>query len=220
MQKLELKQDWERFVLLGVILLILLCIGLFVSSLLKNNTKGKTSSEAIPAIPHYLDVNKLPLFDKKAWPEVSGNPMAFIKKGLLPASEKNWIPGKNPERTTAESKNSKTENEKNVESSPVEKTPSGGITEKDDVIPKKPLKTFTLNFFGFYIGMHDTIRGLISIQDSKNENEFSDDTAVGEKIAEYFTVTKITKDFLELNTKDGKKVKILRGEVQRVEIYE
>ena len=99
----------------------------------------------------------------------------------------------------------------------------GGKTEaivENREIPKTPLRAFTLNFFGFYIGMQDTIRALISIKDSENNNEFSADTAVGEKIAEYFTVTKITSGFLELNTKDGKKVKILRGKVQMVQIYE
>ena len=79
----KIKKEWELTVLLSVFLVILIAGGLLAMKMLEEEDTGSNGPSALPASPHFFDMNSLSYLEPAKLPEVV-NPLAFKHSLRLP----------------------------------------------------------------------------------------------------------------------------------------
>ncbi len=72
----KMQKEWELTVLLFVFLVLLIAGGIFAMKMLEEEEGGSNGPSALPASPHFFDMNSLAYLEPAKLPEVV-NPLAF-----------------------------------------------------------------------------------------------------------------------------------------------
>ena len=72
----KMQKEWELTVLLFVFLILLIAGGIFAMKMLEEEEGGSNGPSALPASPHFFDMNSLAYLEPAKLPEVV-NPLAF-----------------------------------------------------------------------------------------------------------------------------------------------
>ena len=221
----KMQKEWELTVLLFVFLVLLIAGGIFAMKMLEEEEGGSNGPSALPASPHFFDMNSLAYLEPAKLPEVV-NPLAFRHSLEIPKPKPPTPPPqkeqpkpeqKEPPKAapTAVTPASTTPTKSAPAAQPTAATPTKPTPPPPKPKPKRKIK---LMYSGYSSVEGGSEKAWVSAVEEKAKKKASGRFEKGAKLLDAVQIVAFDADKMVVQHSGGKKVTINKGKKNQREV--
>ena len=221
----KMQKEWELTVLLFVFLVLLIAGGIFAMKMLEEEEGGSNGPSALPASPHFFDMNSLAYLEPAKLPEVV-NPLAFRHSLEIPKPK--------PPTPPPQKEQPKPEQKESPKAAPTAVTPAATTPTKSAPAaqptaatptkptpppPKpKPKRKIKLMYSGYSSVEGGLEKAWVSAVEEKAKKKASGRFEKGAKLLDAVQIVAFDADKMVVQHSGGKKVTINKGKKNQREV--
>ena len=221
----KMQKEWELTVLLFVFLILLIAGGIFAMKMLEEEEGGSNGPSALPASPHFFDMNSLAYLEPAKLPEVV-NPLAFRHSLEIPKPK--------PPTPPPQKEQPKPEQKEPPKAAPTAVTPAATTPTKSAPAaqptaatptkptpppPKpKPKRKIKLMYSGYSSVEGGLEKAWVSAVEEKAKKKASGRFEKGAKLLDAVQIVAFDADKMVVQHSGGKKVTINKGKKNQREV--
>ena len=221
----KMQKEWELTVLLFVFLVLLIAGGIFAMKMLEEEEGGSNGPSALPASPHFFDMNSLAYLEPAKLPEVV-NPLAFRHSLEIPKPK--------PPTPPPQKEQPKPEQKESPKAAPTAVTPASTTPTKSAPAaqptaatptkptpppPKpKPKRKIKLMYSGYSSVEGGLEKAWVSAVEEKAKKKASGRFEKGAKLLDAVQIVAFDADKMVVQHSGGKKVTINKGKKNQREV--
>ena len=221
----KMQKEWELTVLLFVFLILLIAGGIFAMKMLEEEEGGSNGPSALPASPHFFDMNSLAYLEPAKLPEVV-NPLAFRHSLEIPKPK--------PPTPPPQKEQPKPEQKEPPKAAPTAVTPAATTPTKSAPAaqptaatptkptpppPKpKPTRKIKLMYSGYSSVEGGLEKAWVSAVEEKAKKKASGRFEKGAKLLDAVQIVAFDADKMVVQHSGGKKVTINKGKKNQREV--
>ena len=221
----KMQKEWELTVLLFVFLVLLIAGGIFAMKMLEEEEGGSNGPSALPASPHFFDMNSLAYLEPAKLPEVV-NPLAFRHSLEIPKPK--------PPTPPPQKEQPKPEQKESPKAAPTAVTPAATTLTKSAPAaqptaatptkptpppPKpKPKRKIKLMYSGYSSVEGGLEKAWVSAVEEKAKKKASGRFEKGAKLLDAVQIVAFDADKMVVQHSGGKKVTINKGKKNQREV--
>ena len=221
----KMQKEWELTVLLFVFLVLLIAGGIFAMKMLEEEEGGSNGPSALPASPHFFDMNSLAYLEPAKLPEVV-NPLAFRHSLEIPKPK--------PPTPPPQKEQPKPEQKESPKAAPTAVTPAATTPTKSAPAaqptaatptkptpppPKpKPKRKIKLMYSGYSSVEGGLEKAWVSAVEEKAKKKASGRFEKGAKLLDAVQIVAFDADKMVIQHSGGKKETINKGKKNQREV--
>lgn len=220
----KIQKEWELSVLLFVFLVILVAGGIFALKMLEEEEGGSNGPSALPATPHFFDMNSVAYLEPAKLPEVV-NPLAYRHSLQLPKPKPPTPPPpKDQPKAQQQQQQKPQEGPKAAPTAqptkPAATTPAAATPTKPTPPPPKPKpkRKIKLMYSGYSAVEGGTEKAWLSAVEEKAKKRASGRFEKGAKLLDAVQIVAFDADKIVLQHSGGKTVTINKGKKNQREV--
>ncbi|MBR4902689.1 MAG: hypothetical protein IKZ46_17240 [Victivallales bacterium] len=220
----KMQKEWELTVLLFVFLVLLIGGGIFAMKMLEEEEGGSNGPSALPASPHFFDMNSLAYLEPAKLPEVV-NPLAFRHSLEIPKPKPPTPPPPKDQPKPQQQQQQKPQ-EGPAKPAPQATTPTKSAaqptaepTKPTPPPPKpKPKRKIRLTYSGYSSVEGGLEKAWVKAEEVKAKKQASGRFEKGAKLLDAVQIVAFDADKMVVQHSGGKKVTINKGKKNQREV--
>lgn len=220
----KIQKEWELSVLLFVFLVILVAGGIFALKMLEEEEGGSNGPSALPATPHFFDMNSVAYLEPAKLPEVV-NPLAYRHSLQLPKPKPPTPPPQKEQPKAQPQQQQKPQEGPKAAptaqpTNPAATTPAAATPTKPTPPPPKPKpkRKIKLMYSGYSAVEGGTEKAWLSAVEEKAKKRASGRFEKGAKLLDAVQIVAFDADKIVLQHSGGKTVTINKGKKNQREV--
>ncbi len=221
----KMQKEWELTVLLFVFLVLLIGGGIFAMKMLEEEEGGSNGPSALPASPHFFDMNSLAYLEPAKLPEVV-NPLAFRHSLEIPKPKPPTPPPPKEQPKEQPKDQPKPQQQGPAKSAPTAATPSkptaqttAAPTKPAPPPPKpKPKRKIRLTYSGYSSVEGGLEKAWVRAEEVKAKKQASGRFEKGAKLLDAVQIVAFDADKMVVQHSGGKKETINKGKKNQREV--
>ncbi len=220
----KMQKEWELTLLLSVFLILLIAGGIFAMKMLEEEEGGSNGPSALPASPHFFDMNSLAYLEPAKLPEVV-NPLAFRHSLEIPKPKPPTPPPpkeqpkgqtkEQPKATPTAATPAATTPTKTAATTPAAATPTKPTPPPPKPKPKRKIK---LMYSGYSSVEGGSEKAWVRAEEVKAKKLASGRFEKGAKLLDAVQIVAFDADKMVVQHSGGKKVTINKGKKNQREV--
>ncbi len=220
----KMQKEWELTLLLFVFLILLIAGGIFAMKMLEEEEGGSNGPSALPASPHFFDMNSLAYLEPAKLPEVV-NPLAFRHSLEIPKPKPPTPPPPKDQPKPQQQQQQKPQ-EGPAKPAPQTTTPTKSAaqptaepTKPTPPPPKpKPKRKIRLTYSGYSSVEGGLEKAWVKAEEVKAKKQASGRFEKGAKLLDAVQIVAFDADKMVVQHSGGKKVTINKGKKNQREV--
>ena len=220
----KMQKEWELTLLLFVFLVLLIAGGIFAMKMLEEEEGGSNGPSALPASPHFFDMNSLAYLEPAKLPEVV-NPLAFRHSLEIPKPKPPTPPPPKDQPKPQQQQQQKPQ-EGPAKPAPQATTPTKSAaqptaepTKPTPPPPKpKPKRKIRLTYSGYSSVEGGLEKAWVKAEEVKAKKQASGRFEKGAKLLDAVQIVAFDADKMVVQHSGGKKVTINKGKKNQREV--
>ncbi len=221
----KMQKEWELTLLLFVFLILLIAGGIFAMKMLEEEEGGSNGPSALPASPHFFDMNSLAYLEPAKLPEVV-NPLAFRHSLEIPKPKPPTPPPPKEQPKEQPKDQPKPQQQGPAKSAPTAATPSkptaqttAAPTKPAPPPPKpKPKRKIRLTYSGYSSVEGGLEKAWVRAEEVKAKKQASGRFEKGAKLLDAVQIVAFDADKMVVQHSGGKKETINKGKKNQREV--
>ncbi len=221
----KMQKEWELTLLLFVFLVLLIAGGIFAMKMLEEEEGGSNGPSALPASPHFFDMNSLAYLEPAKLPEVV-NPLAFRHSLEIPKPKPPAPPP--PKEQPKEQPKDQPKPQQQGPAKPTQQVttptktaaqPTAAPTKPTPPPPKpKPKRKIRLTYSGYSSVEGGLEKAWVKAEEVKAKKQASGRFEKGAKLLDAVQIVAFDADKMVVQHSGGKKVTINKGKKNQREV--
>jgi outer membrane biosynthesis protein TonB len=221
----KMQKEWELTLLLFVFLILLIAGGIFAMKMLEEEEGGSNGPSALPASPHFFDMNSLAYLEPAKLPEVV-NPLAFRHSLEIPKPKPPAPPP--PKEQPKEQPKDQPKPQQQGPAKPTQQVttptktaaqPTAAPTKPTPPPPKpKPKRKIRLTYSGYSSVEGGLEKAWVKAEEVKAKKQASGRFEKGAKLLDAVQIVAFDADKMVVQHSGGKKVTINKGKKNQREV--
>ncbi len=221
----KMQKEWELTLLLFVFLVLLIAGGIFAMKMLEEEEGGSNGPSALPASPHFFDMNSLAYLEPAKLPEVV-NPLAFRHSLEIPKPKPPTPPP--PKEQPKEQPKDQPKPQQQGPAKPTQQVttptktaaqPTAAPTKPTPPPPKpKPKRKIRLTYSGYSSVEGGLEKAWVKAEEVKAKKQASGRFEKGAKLLDAVQIVAFDADKMVVQHSGGKKVTINKGKKNQREV--
>ena len=220
----KMQKEWELTLLLFVFLVLLIAGGIFAMKMLEEEEGGSNGPSALPASPHFFDMNSLAYLEPAKLPEVV-NPLAFRHSLEIPKPKPPPPPPQKEQPKPQQQQQQKPQEapkaapQATTPTKPAAATPAATPAKPTPPPPKpKPKRKIKLTYSGYSSIEGGTEKAWVRAEEVKAKKLASGRFEKGAKLLDAVQIVAFDADKMVVQHSGGKKVTINKGKKNQREV--
>ena len=205
----KMQKEWELTLLLFVFLVLLIAGGIFAMKMLEEEEGGSNGPSALPASPHFLDMNSLAYLEPAKLPEVV-NPLAFRHSLEIPKPK--------PPPPPPQKEQPKPQQQQQQKPQEAPKAAPQAATPTPPPPKPKPKRKIKLTYSGYSSIEGGTEKAWVRAEEVKAKKLASGRFEKGAKLLDAVQIVAFDADKMVIQHSGGKKVTINKGKKNQREV--
>ena len=220
----KMQKEWELTLLLFVFLVLLIAGGIFAMKMLEEEEGGSNGPSALPASPHFFDMNSLAYLEPAKLPEVV-NPLAFRHSLEIPKPKPPTPP---PPKDQPKPQQQQQQKPQEGPAKPTQQAttptktaaqPTAAPTKPTPPPPKpKPKRKIRLTYSGYSSVEGGLEKAWVKAEEVKAKKQASGRFEKGAKLLDAVQIVAFDADKMVVQHSGGKKVTINKGKKNQREV--
>ena len=205
----KMQKEWELTLLLFVFLVLLIAGGIFAMQMLEEEEGGSNGPSALPASPHFFDMNSLAYLEPAKLPKPKPPPPPPQKEQPKPQQQQQQKPQEAPKAAPQAATPTK----------PAAATPAAAPAKPTPPPPKpKPKRKIKLTYSGYSSIEGGTEKAWVRAEEVKAKKLASGRFEKGAKLLDAVQIVAFDADKMVVQHSGGKKVTINKGKKNQREV--